>query len=37
LGANSAFQADVWNSGKPASAVVGTSGNAGLRCGVAIA
>ena len=33
LGANSAFQAEAWNSGRPASLVVGTSGSAGLRSG----
>ena len=36
-GANSAFQAENWKSGKPASAVVGTSGTAALRAGEATA
>ena len=36
LGANSAFQALTWYSGSPASLVVGTSGNAGERSGVAM-
>src|ERR1700704_5604233 len=37
LGANKAFQADDWNSGSPASRVVGTFGSAGLRSAAAIA
>ena len=37
LGANRAFQADAWNSGRPASLVVGTFGSAGLRSADAIA
>ena len=37
FGAKIAFQAWAWNSGRPASVVVGTSGSDGLRSGVAIA
>ena len=37
LGANRANQAEVWNSGKPASVLVGTPGRAGLRRADAIA
>src|SRR5712671_6975738 len=37
LGANNAFQANAWNSGRPASLEVGTFGNIGLRSTVPIA
>src|SRR5712692_410434 len=37
LGANKAFQADAWNSGKPASFAVGTFGRVGLRSAMLIA
>ena len=37
LGANRANQAEVWNSGSPASTVVGTFGSIGFRRGDAIA
>lgn len=37
LGAKIAFQAETWNSGSPASFVVGTSGMAGERAGSATA
>src|SRR5687768_12467656 len=36
LGARKPFQADTWNAGKPASAVVGTPGNAGFGADAAI-
>ena len=37
FGAKMAFQALTWNSGRPPSVVVGTSGSAGERCGSATA
>jgi hypothetical protein len=37
LGANRAFQAYAWNSGKPASFAVGTFGRVGLRWAMLIA
>jgi hypothetical protein len=37
LGANRANQADAWNSGSPASSVVGTPGRAALRVGPVMA
>src|SRR5260370_36365989 len=37
LGANRPFQADTWNSGNPASTVVGTLASAGFRSAAAIA
>ena len=37
FGAKIAFQALTWNSGRPPSFVVGTSGSAGERCGSATA
>ena len=37
FGAKSAFQAWAWNSGNPASLLVGTPGSAGLRSGVPMA